>query len=296
VVNASGTQVEWNALALNQSGAVSGTLDETNGGTGISSYTTGDTLYSSGANTLAKLAGNTTTTRKFLGQTGNGSGSAAPVWEQPAASDITGLAPSATTDTSNASNITSGTLPVGRLAGQYTGITGVGTLANGTWTANTIAVLYGGTGAINASDARTNLGLTIGANVQAYSLQLQSLADVSTNGILARSAANTVTPRTITAGSTITVTDGNGSAGNPTIAFGVAPGTADNVLVSNGTAWTSSVAPPGRASGGAIWVNDTTVTSNVNIATGQNGFTVGPMATANGVSVTIASGQRLVII
>ena len=296
VVNASGTQVEWNALALNQSGAVSGTLDETNGGTGQSAYSTGDTLYSSGANTLAKLAGNTTTTKKFLGQTGNGSGSAAPVWEQPAASDITGLAPSATTDTSNASNITSGTLPVGRLAGQYTGITGVGTLANGTWTANTIAVLYGGTGAINASDARTNLGLTIGANVQAYSLQLQSLADVSTNGILARSAANTVTPRTITAGSTITVTDGNGSAGNPTIAFGVAPGTADNVLVSNGTAWTSSVAPPGRASGGAIWVNDTTVTSNVNIATGQNGFTVGPMATANGVSVTIASGQRLVII
>jgi len=206
------------------------------------------------------------------------------------------LAPSATTDTSNASNITSGTLPTGRLTGQYTGITGVGVLSNGTWTANTIAVAYGGTGAINATDARTNLGLVIGANVQAYSLQVESLANVSTNGILARSAANTVTPRTITAGSTITVTDGNGSAGNPTIAFGVAPGTADNVLVSNGTAWTSSVAPPGRASGGAIWVNDTTVTSNVSIATGQNGFTVGPLATANGVSVTVASGQRLVII
>jgi hypothetical protein len=296
VVNAGGTQVEWNAVPLDQSAAISGSLGPTNGGTGISSYTTGDTLYSSAANTLAKLAGNTTTTKKFLGQTGNGSGSAAPVWEQPAASDITGLAPSATTDTSNASNITSGTLPTGRLTGQYTGITGVGVLSNGTWTANTIAVAYGGTGAINATDARTNLGLVIGANVQAYSLQVQSLADISTNGILARSAANTVTPRTITQGSTITVTNGDGSAGNPTIAFSVAPGTADNVLVSNGSAWTSSVAPPGRASGGAIWVNDTTVTSNVSIGTGQNGFTVGPMATANGVSVTIASGQRLVII
>jgi hypothetical protein len=92
------------------------------------------------------------------------------------------------------------------------------------------------------------------------------------------------------------VTNGDGSAGNPTIAFGVAPGTADNVLISNGSAWTSAPAPAAIASGGAIWVNDTTVSSNVTIATGQNGFTVGPLATANGVSVTIASGQRLVVI
>ena len=296
VVNGSGTQVEWNAVALNQSGAVSGALPATNGGTGQSGYTTGDTLYSSATDTLAKLPGNTTTTKKFLGQTGTGSASSAPVWEQPAASDITGLAPSATTDTSNASNITSGTLPTGRLTGQYTGITGVGTLSNGTWTANTISVSYGGTGATNALDARTNLGLVIGSNVQAYSVQLQSLADVATNGMLARSASNTVTPRSITAGSTITVTNGDGSAGNPTIAFGVAPSTSGNVLTSNGSAWTSAVPAPGRASGGAIWVNDTTVSSNVTIDTGQNGFTVGPLATANGVSVTIASGQRLVVI
>jgi len=119
---------------------------------------------------------------------------------------------------------------------------------------------------------------------------------VATNGMLARSASNTITPRTISAGSTMTVTNGDGSAGNPTIAFGVAPGTANNALLSNGTAWTSSALPPASASGGAIWVNDTTVSSNVTIGTGQNGFTVGPMATANGVSVTIASGQRLVII
>jgi hypothetical protein len=241
VVNGSGTQVEWNAVALNQSGAVSGALPATNGGTGQSGYTTGDTLYSSATNTLAKLPGNTTTTKKFLGQTGDGSTAGAPVWEQPAASDITGLAPSATTDTSNASNITSGTLPVAQLSGSYTGITGVGVLANGTWTANTIAVAYGGTGATNATDARTNLGVVIGSNVQAYSVQLQSLADVSSNGMLSRSAANTITPRSIAAGSTITVTNGDGSAGNPTIAFSVAPGTSGNILTSNGTAWTSAL-------------------------------------------------------
>lgn len=52
----------------------------TQGGTNITSYTVGDTLYASATNTLAKLAGNTTTTQKFLAQTGSGSASAAPVW------------------------------------------------------------------------------------------------------------------------------------------------------------------------------------------------------------------------
>jgi hypothetical protein len=63
-----------------------------------------------------------------------------------AAAAVSGLATSATTDTTNASNITSGTLPVGRLSGSYTGVTGVGTLTAGTWTASTIGALYGGTG------------------------------------------------------------------------------------------------------------------------------------------------------
>lgn len=59
---------------------------------------------------------------------------------------VSGLAASATTDTTNAANITSGTLPVARLNGSYTGITGVGTLAAGTWNGSTIAAAYGGTG------------------------------------------------------------------------------------------------------------------------------------------------------
>ena len=44
----------------------------------------------------------------------------------------------------------------------------VGTVSSGTWEATDVAVLHGGTGASSASSARTNLGLVIGTNVQAY--------------------------------------------------------------------------------------------------------------------------------
>ena len=68
--------------------AVTGTVPATQGGTGLITYTLGDTLYASATNTLAKLAGNTTTTKKFLAQTGTGSVSAAPSWEAIVPSDI----------------------------------------------------------------------------------------------------------------------------------------------------------------------------------------------------------------
>ena len=118
----------WGALNLAGAG-VSGVLAEIHGGTNQGSYAIGDLLYSSATNTLAKLAGNTTTAKQYLSQTGTGSASAAPSWAAVAAADITGLAPSATIDTTNAANITTGALPSGRLVGGYTGVTAVGTLA-----------------------------------------------------------------------------------------------------------------------------------------------------------------------
>lgn len=56
--------------------------------TTITTSTLGDTVYASAANTLAKLSGNTTATKKFLNQTGNGSISAAPEWDALASSDL----------------------------------------------------------------------------------------------------------------------------------------------------------------------------------------------------------------
>lgn len=70
------------------------------GGTNITSYTIGDILYASASTTLSKLAGNTTTTTKYLKSVATTSGTAvAPVWAQIAASEITGLGTMATANT-----------------------------------------------------------------------------------------------------------------------------------------------------------------------------------------------------
>lgn len=58
------------------------------GGTGIAAYSVGDLLYGSATNVLSRLTGNTTITRKFLRQTGDGANSAAPAWDTLTAADV----------------------------------------------------------------------------------------------------------------------------------------------------------------------------------------------------------------
>ncbi|MDP2999598.1 MAG: hypothetical protein Q8N47_19060, partial [Bryobacterales bacterium] len=94
----------------------SGAFGVPRGGTGITTYTLGDLLYCSAADTLAKLAGNTTATRKFLRQTGTGSASAAPAWDTllagdlpahtHAESDVTGLVTDLAAKVAGAANLT----------------------------------------------------------------------------------------------------------------------------------------------------------------------------------------------
>jgi hypothetical protein len=48
--------------------------------------------------------------------------------------------------------------------------------------------------------------------------------------------------------------------------------------------------------GQAIQINQTTASANYTIATGTNGFSVGPITTSNNVTITISSGQRWVTI
>ena len=56
-----------------------------------------------------------------------------------------------------------------------------------------------------------------------------------------------------------------------------------------------SWATAGAAATGAIWVNNTTVSTDYTINTGTNGFSVGPITVASGYAVTVASGQRWLV-
>jgi hypothetical protein len=72
--------------------------------------------------------------------------------------------------------------------------------------------------------------------------------------------------------------------------------TTGQTLSYNGTAWVNTTASSGGSASNGIFTNATTVSANQTISSGNNGFSVGPMTIASGVAVTVASGQRWVVI
>ena len=302
-----------NATGLPLTTGVTGTLPTGNGGTGLASYTAGDTTYYASGTALTKLPIGAST--YVLTSSGT-----APQWSAPSsiaigtATNLAGGTAGATPYQTGAGattflslGTTNHVLTAGASAPQYVAQS---TLSVGS--ATTATNLAGGTangvpyqtgaGATTFLAAPTVTGSAIlwdGTNI---GWGLGPAATTATN--LSGGGSYTVVYQSST-GVTAYLT--NGTTGQVlTAATGGAPtwttidalpsqtGNAGKYLSTDGSV--ASWEDTGASAEGVIWENSLVIASNYTLTTNKNGMSVGPITINSGVVVTVPSGQRWVVL
>ncbi len=144
-----------------------------------------------------------------------------------------------TTNSTNVTLPTTGTL-VNTAVTTLSSLASIGTITSGTWNATAISPTYGGTGVNNGSSTITlggsltlsgafttaltvtgNTAVTLPTSGTLFSTAnatLNALSTYNTNGLLTQTSAGNFTGRTVTGTSNrISITNGDGVSGNPTI-------------------------------------------------------------------------------
>jgi hypothetical protein len=117
--------------------------------------------------------------------------------------------------------------------------------------------------AATANAAQQAMDVEVGVDVQAWDADLDAVAGIAANGMIARTGSGTAAARTITAGTGISVANGDGVSGNPTIA---ATSILENVAAADIAAIGNAINTTGKAAGRMVW--DTTNTK-IKVATGS---------------------------
>ena len=167
-----------------------------------------------------------------------------------------------------------------------TGTWGISITGNATNVTGTVAIANGGTGATTDSQARTNLGLSIGSNVQAWDANLDQIAALSPtadNFIVGDGTAWTLeTPANALASLGVTAT-----AAELNYVDGVTSAIQTQI---------DAKGPTGAGGDGVFFENGQTVTTSYTITTNKNAMSAGPVTINGGVSVTIPSGSVWTVI
>ena len=187
--------------------------------------------------------------------------------------------------------------------GSSTAITTLGTVTTGAWAATDVAVAHGGTGASNASTARTNLGVAIGSNVQAYDAGLASIAGLTTaaNKMIYTTGSDTYAVTDLSEFAIEILNDADAAAVRATIGagsssasqfsdladVGVTTNDAGRLMVADGDSWESVVVNGDitLAADGAMTIK----ANSVALATDTTGNYVATVADAGNSHITVAN-------
>jgi len=214
-----------------------------------------------------------------------------------------------------------GFLPEGVTFGTNAFNLGTSVISGGTWQGGTIQPAYGGTGLTTFVGANNALYSTGATTLTAGTLPVAAggtgVASLTSNNVILGNGTSAV--QFVAPGTNGNVLTSNGT----TWTSAAAPG----ATISNDTSTASTLYPTFVAStsgalstintsnakllytpsngelrssalvaSNGIVVNSTTVSANYTIASGTNGQSIGPMTIASGATVTVASGQRWVIV
>ena len=204
--NPTGSAAAPSAISLGTNLSFAGSvLNATGGGGGMTNpmTTLGDVIYEDSTPTAVRLAGNTTSTNKFLTQTGTGVVSAAPAWNTIAVGDVPALP--ASKITSGAIATTQGGTDLGSLTANAV-MLGAGTAAvqfATTGTAGRILIDLGpGTNpAFTGMSQDVALNASGQATIQPGAVTLAKQANLAASSLMGNPTGSATAPSAITLGS-----------------------------------------------------------------------------------------------